>query len=64
MEPTPYAECSSEAPGLEATGKNDSPFQPGLRVLACSAGQVQCLKTLIAAAQISALDAVQDVTVY
>ena len=24
--------CSSEAPGLEATGKKGSPFQPGLDV--------------------------------
>ena len=32
MEPTPYAECNSEAPGLEATGKEGSPFQPGLDV--------------------------------
>ena len=32
MEPTPYAECSSEAPGLEATGKKGSPFQPVLDV--------------------------------
>ena len=48
MEPTPYAECSSEAPGLEATGKKDSPFQPGLRVLACSAGQVQlCAESVL-----------------